>query len=436
MATSNIVVMSARNKLPSDITLLDAKSFWKQQPLPEKTILLAEGLTPGNLLQLAYTTRVENIVQREVMSLDQEIIAATALISDPHAVLADAAKFILKSDYKTAFAQKFNSSGEKQNFLKVLRASSFNIPHARASVDPITTIADELFTNALYNAPTGHGGSRKSAVEIDPALSAEIFLQHDDEHLLIGCRDRFGSLVLEAVLFNLYDIYQRGIASSIRPGTGGAGIGFRMMFGLCVSTYIIVDPGKQTLICFVLPLGARSKRRQSPFKNIHLRRVGSGLMNGLKIVRGSSNDKEILQFFGPINEDVKFEQVILPEGAEIFLDMGGVTSMNSFGTKEFLTWTKEIQKQKRIVYLRCPQSIIDQFSIVGGLLSEKSSVESLYVPYYCSHCEASSSILLDKKDFPIRGTNRVPSKGKCPNCEKDTELDIIESEYFRFLTTI
>ena len=420
-------------KALGDITLLEANSFWKQRPLPAKTILLAEGLTPGKLLRLAYNTRVGNIVQREVMNLEREVNASHVLIRSPDEVLANPAKVILKQNYKTAFNQKFTSSDEKQIFLTNLRASVFEIPHARATVDPVATIADELFTNALYNAPTGHGGSRKAAVELDASQSAELFVEHDDENLLIGCRDRFGSLVLEAVLFNLYDIYQRGIASSIRPGTGGAGIGFRMMFGLCVSTYIVVDPGKQTFVGFVLPLGAGAKRRQSPLKNIHFSRIGSPLMNELKIVRGSSNDREILQFFGAINEESKLEKIIPPAGDQLLLDLGGVTSINSCGTRDFLNWIKEIQKQKHIVYMRCPRSIIDQFSIVGGLLNEKTSIESLYLPYFCTHCEEGSAVLLESKEFPVDNRHAVPSANKCPNCDQDTELDVIESEYFRFL---
>lgn len=425
--------MNLGKNLPRDLQLVECENFWKQRLVPEKTILLAKGLGPGALLQLAYTTRVENIIQPEVMSAESEIQCSATLIKDPRSFLNDPGKAILGAECQKTFAQKFTSSKEKQDYLKAIRAAVFNIPQGRSVVDAVVAIADELFTNAIYNAPTGHGASRKSAVVLDAPNFGEIFVNHNDEYLVIGCRDTYGSLVLEAVLFNLYDIYQRGIASSIRPGTGGAGIGFRMMFGHCVSSYIVVDPARETLVCFALQLGSHGKRRQVPFKNIHFRRIGSGLMGGLKTVRGSFNDMPILQMFGIINEDANFDSIELPEHSELLLDGGGITSINSCGTREFIAWIKEISAQRPIVYLRCSRVLVEQLGIVDGFLPPNARVESVYVPYFCENCESVTSLLIEQKDFPTVEKMTLPASIKCSNCEKDAQIDIIEHEYFRFL---
>ena len=93
-------------------------------------------------------------------------------------------------------------------------------------------VADELITNAIYNAPTRLDGTRpyssldrSNQVKLSPAEQPEFHAQCDENTLLLAVIDPFGSLAADTVRRSI----ARGFAGDHTPlesNSGGAGLGF------------------------------------------------------------------------------------------------------------------------------------------------------------------------------------------------------------------
>lgn len=156
-------------------------------------------------------------------------------------------------------------------------------------------------------------------------------------------------------------------------------------------------------------------------------------MARLSIVPTTIGDLQGLQLSGDIDEDTVLETVALPSATEFAIDLSHVTSINSCGVREWLAWIKKISSDKKIKYVKCPRSFVEQINMVHGFCPDGVDVDSFYVPYYCEKCDRSSEILIQKgKEFD-KASLKLPENVQCQKCSSDTVLDVIESEYFRFL---
>jgi len=167
----------------------------------------------------------------------------------------------------------FGSSMEKSDLMEEILISLDSIPGAKRQKEEIMLIVDELFTNALYNAPTvsmGTGSiSRKDSVSLKAEKKANIQITFDQEsrNIYIGCVDLFGTLLPQQLVNKLNNTYKKGVESSITFGVGGAGIGVRLMYEKSDCMSICVQSEKKTCMMFSVPL--TKKKGEFSGKNLH-----------------------------------------------------------------------------------------------------------------------------------------------------------------------
>lgn len=114
------------------------------------------------------------------------------------------------------------------------------------------TVADELLTNALYNAPTGPDGrqrfatlERSTPIELDEAEAVFAEFGFDGRRLAVGVADTFGSLPAETALAYLHRCLAR--AEMHDPSTsGGAGLGLYQVFRSVHHLIIGIARGQRT----------------------------------------------------------------------------------------------------------------------------------------------------------------------------------------------
>lgn len=124
-------------------------------------------------------------------------------------------------------------------------------------VDPRLTslfcnVADEFFTNAIYNAPVDAQGKsrfahldREAEVQLHPSESVVVTLACDGMRLGISVIDPFGSLTQEHLQFYLSKCFRRG-DDQVDTKQGGAGLGLYYVFE-CLSQFVVnIHPGKCT----------------------------------------------------------------------------------------------------------------------------------------------------------------------------------------------
>lgn len=430
--------LSAR--IPDRISFVDCKSKLPSDIRREGCILLGERITPAGLISLAFYNEVYHLVQIESERFQREIEIAQAMVVEPHQFLEKPLEVILGTEGRREHRLRFRSSREKERVLSELADALNAAGVPQATHDGVLLIADELFTNAIYNAPTHGEGARRHAktsrtqeIELAPGEEAEILLGATSHWLWIGARDPFGSYLYGKVLWRIYDSFQRGISEAMNMGEGGAGIGCRMMYDLCSSYTLMVDPGKQTLVGYTIPLKHAARDRETASKHIHIATTLGGKMGQLKVNENRKGAQLTLEFFGHVDEDADFNKYKLDGASDITLDLGGITAINSCGIREWIKWIRGAPTGAKLTYSKCQKAIVDQINMVGGFLPKGAVVQSFYVPYFCEGCETVTAVLLSNgKEFGS-GPLKVGESIACSNCTKPANLDVVQSQYFRFI---
>lgn len=241
-------------------------------------------LEPAQVLSLVIDSGAQHVVQESHPFVNQEIFTAEVLknggelfftrpvesIFSPKNINSDVSKNIL-------FHKKFfEASQKKEIILNIEGILQKSIKSSSLRADVIT-IADEMVTNAVFNAPfvdlenTASGASREdSTIKMNENKWGQIWLAHDDNRILVLCQDDYGTLNPEKMFKKIRHIYLTSIGENINmTGQGGAGIGTFMMFNTSVSFFVGVRKSRTTLIGCILPKKGSLRERSQMLKNLH-----------------------------------------------------------------------------------------------------------------------------------------------------------------------
>ncbi len=133
-------------------------------------------------------------------------------------------------------------------------------PRAAAAA---SLIADELLSNALYNAPVDGAGvpvrRDESRAAQRPLAGREVVTLRyacDARYLAIEVRDRFGSLDRPTIMRCLRKAVSRE-RNKISMSTAGAGIGLSSVYGTCNHLVFDLDPGSCTEVIALIDVRFR-----------------------------------------------------------------------------------------------------------------------------------------------------------------------------------
>jgi hypothetical protein len=117
------------------------------------------------------------------------------------------------------------------------------------TISAINDIAEELVTNALYDAPVEAGYfkaavQRTEEVELPPEHACEISYGIEQESVFVRVRDPFGALTRARLLNVLNRCTAAGV--SLDESRGGAGLGLWRIFSTASTIAITVIPGALT----------------------------------------------------------------------------------------------------------------------------------------------------------------------------------------------
>lgn len=261
-------------KVRKDLKLANLKS---------KSIGILHDSSMGYLIELVADNGLQHVVQMTNSQLEDELNTSALMISDsclffkkPVSSVLDPINAETKEDRDFIIWEKeFTYKETKTRDLDELEEFLRNIVKQNSTVQSLRLIADELYTNAIYNAPLSKIGRQILKIvpirKYNKPKTARIFIAKDDKRLIIGCEDQFGSLKISKLMNHVKSIYKNGVAESIRfTSSTGAGIGTYMVMQACSSYIAAVFENKKTLVMGIVPLGISSKKREGLPKNIHL----------------------------------------------------------------------------------------------------------------------------------------------------------------------
>ena len=144
---------------------------------------------------------------------------------------------------------------EKVACLGAIAAALERLEVMRAYRDPIEQCVDEMVTNALYDAPVGADGSRlfaevkpRARIQLRTEQAVTVRFAFDGARVVIGVRDRFGSLDRRTVIRYLDKCLHAAVA--VDRKFAGGGVGLYLMVNAAAGVDFLLLPGFATeVVC-------------------------------------------------------------------------------------------------------------------------------------------------------------------------------------------
>lgn len=276
--------MSSAPKLEFNATFtLELKDL--QSPVGPECIGLSDQLSPEEVLRYGIDFKVRHICQRQGLNFENALKNANAIHANPDGYFSFPCSTILRPDavgeesekQVKFFDFKFTASDQKSEILNEIVSLMTSSAAGQTVIEDVVSVSDELFTNALYNAPfvdavTGHNpgiNRHDTEIRLEDGKYGRLFLAMNESLLVIGCEDPYGSLNIERYLRKIQATYSRGPAATMNFGPGGAGIGSYIMFNAGASLFFGVKPKQMTTLCCAIPLGMSYRKRVVLPKHLH-----------------------------------------------------------------------------------------------------------------------------------------------------------------------
>lgn len=167
---------------------------------------------------------------------------------------------------------KISEQTKKDDILEKLRLFLKTVPKINSIRDSSLVISHEMIINVIYDAPKYYQKNFGQAKDLSQTQGemGYFFASYNEEKILIGAIDYYGSMDYNKMFNRLLETYQsKLVAVNLDPG-GGAGLGCRMIFDLSTEIYFSLWPQNKTFVGAVLPLGIGFKKQQEIPKNVHI----------------------------------------------------------------------------------------------------------------------------------------------------------------------
>lgn len=240
-------------------------------------IAIGDHIATPKFLQAMVENKLSNVVQTSNDDLPYELFIASIILQKPRLFLNNPLTLLNSQDASASamrvWQENFNATEHKDKILESIHKFIGRNKSMNRLSDNILIVIDELFSNALFNAPVDEGGyrifknmDRNEKVKYPGNKNAKIFAVHTANDLFIGAVDPWGSIDRTGICKSIYSAYTE---SKVAEGKG-AGFGLRMMLDRARSVYILSEAKQRSLICCHMRLNISLKKVESVPKQLHI----------------------------------------------------------------------------------------------------------------------------------------------------------------------
>lgn len=238
-----------------------------------KLVLHSTAPTEATLPLMATRPFLRNIIAKneEPIEPDELIITAEKLLRRD---LFGLGKYLLWGVEPVRV--EIRDSRKKLDYLHEVATYALALGCNERVVELVETVADELVTNAIYNAPRTDDGepkyarlSRREPVELADDEVGTLEFACDGDYIAVAQIDPFGALTQETVVSYLNRCLVKG-PEQLSEASGGAGIGLYRVFQSLSKFVINVDPGHRTEVICLIDLRLTMKRFRQQAKSFHI----------------------------------------------------------------------------------------------------------------------------------------------------------------------
>jgi thiol-disulfide isomerase/thioredoxin len=152
----------------------------------------------------------------------------------------------------------------------------------------------------------------------------------------------------------------------------------------------------------------------------------------MKIYKLREENKTLfIDIFADIDENSDFSEIDAETFSTVVVNFNKNISINSFGIREWVQFVETLNT-KHIIFKKCSHLIVHQMSTSMGFMSSNTSVESIYLPYYCDKCDKEEQLLVKIEDLIKKDQINFPEV-KCEKCSGPMEFDDIPKTFLQFL---
>jgi hypothetical protein len=141
-----------------------------------------------------------------------------------------------------------------------------------------------------------------------------------------------------------------------------------------------------------------------------------------------------VSYIGPINEDseVHLAPLLQQLGPSVVFNFRQVEYVNSCGVRAWITFLREVEKNRKLIYEECTPEIVGQINMIPNFLGT-AHIRSIYGSYACTSCDNQKwEIFVEGQNLPTSPGDPVPEV-KCNKCSAVMELEELEDEFFAWL---
>lgn len=267
----------------SQVQIVDLNGAVQTPQNRSNVIGIANHLSPGAVIDSAANLSVHQIVQETSLNARKALVSSGNMLFSASDFFNYPLSSILNPEncgpieesHLREFKYEFNCSDQKAEFITSLENHLGTFIQRESSVTEIVGVADEIYSNAIFNAPFVNEKERRGAARgsgnIISEKTASFLVGHDESSVAMVAIDQYGSLKIDQLLKKIQKTYSEGADHTIQlEGSGGAGLGTFMVFENSCSMYLAVKPGEVTIVGVVIPINMSRKKKMKIAKDLHL----------------------------------------------------------------------------------------------------------------------------------------------------------------------
>lgn len=149
------------------------------------------------------------------------------------------------------------------------------------------------------------------------------------------------------------------------------------------------------------------------------------------------DDQVTVKIAGELSAATLFPAIPNKKVRQVTIQLEEAGYVNSDGVQSWIKWIKEVQAANDNVVFKfhmLPSNYVRLAYQVRGFLPEHSNVESVMVPYFCTHCAINFTVKYtkgvnwDKTWSPTKFIEKI-SHANCVTCQASGDLDAIAEVY-------
>jgi CheY-like chemotaxis protein len=240
---------------------------------PGRVVLLTSSATEDYLPLLGQFPSIRNLVARNTGPLEPEelIITAGKLMRKD---IFGIDKYLMWG--VEPYTIELRQATKKAEYLKQVLQYADELGCNQRMIDLIDAIADEMITNAIFNAPRNPDGTpkyahlpRREPVVLEDHEVGTLSFACDGNYLALGTVDPFGALNQDTVVSYLNRCMVKG-PQQMSEVSGGAGLGLHRVFQSLSKFVLNLSPGKKTEVIALVDLRLSIRQFRQATKSFHI----------------------------------------------------------------------------------------------------------------------------------------------------------------------